>query len=107
MPREEVSGSGGGKKRVQDDRHACLPTDAPEKDPSGSWRSGAEINPSAGDSEVANDPVDGPPVETANDDPDSTSDTILTPGSPSEYDRQRDARPNRDGDNWATDTTGR
>ena len=36
MPREEVSGSGGGKKRVQDDRHAGLPTDAPEKDPSGS-----------------------------------------------------------------------
>ena len=54
------------------------------------------------------DPLDESPAEDGTDDPDSTSDTVQSPGSPSEYDRQRDARkPDRDGDNWATDTLGR
>jgi hypothetical protein len=96
-----------GRKRRQDDSQAGRRTDAPGKDPSDSRRSDTDITPSAGDPQVAYDPVDEPPVETATDDPDSTSDTILTPGSPSEYDRQRDARSNRDGDTWATDRTGR
>lgn len=103
MPRQDDPASGGGKKRGREDSQASLSTDA-LGDPRDSERS--DISPSPGDPEIANDPVDDPLVETT-DDPDSTSDTILTPGSPSEYDRQRDARPNRDGDNWATDTTGR
>jgi hypothetical protein len=54
------------------------------------------------------DPLDESPAEDLTDDPDSTSDTVQSPGSPSEYDRQRDARqPDRGGDNWATDTLGR
>ena len=90
-----------GQKRRQGDGQAGRSTEAPEK-PSGTGRSGANTSPSAGDPQLPNDPVDEPPAETATDDPDSNSDTILTPGSPSEYDRQRDARPDRVGDNWST-----
>lgn len=97
-------------KRLHDDSHTREPKEAPDKGPARPGDLGADDDPfpdDLDDGQITNDLPEKSPADDSTNDPDSTADTVLTPGSPSEYDRQRDALPNRGSDNWTTATSGR